>query len=460
MVERYLRVVSGVGRLRPLVLTGTACLLTAMLGCGNVYRPIVTNIPPVQPAPQPQKYAIVISCGVDQGNANAVSIEQSCEDPNATGLASFVDFSGDSTLIRLNLGSGSRWMGLNGSGGTGYTANANGTINTFAVTTSEETNQITTSTLLSNANPNSLLAQYGGQLYVVEPGRSAVAAMSGNPPAVQLEIPITANPVNLVGNYQTQRIYAISQGAGATSTSCTSAAGNGTITAIEIATNTISAILPAGACPVYGVASSNNLRTFVLNQASGTITVIDSGQNQLDLDANNPNNPSTPNFRNGVITLPTGPNGLTPQPVWADIYNTGNILAVVSQQSNTLTLINVSLDSYGNDTPNFGQIIATIPVGNKPTSVAVLQDGTRVYVANHDDGTVNSVSLTSNQVLATIPVAGHPISIAATTGTPTGKVYALSPDSNILSIIRTDNDTISNSLVMTGTGVQVRVSAP
>ena len=268
--------------------------------------------------------------------------------------------------------------------------------------------------------------------------------MSGFPAAVRLEIPVTATPVNLVGNYQTQRIYAISQGPNATQQSCTSAAGNGSITAIEMATNTISAVIPAGVCPVYGVMSEDNRRTFILNKNSGTVTVIDSQQNQLDR----------------TITLPAGPNGLTPQPVWADIYTVGSILAVASAQSDTLTLINVSLDSFGNDSPGFGQILATVPVGANPTSVAVLQDGTRAYVANHDDGTVSSVSLTSNTVLATIPVAGHPISIAATTGTPTGKVYVASPDSNILTIIRTDEDTISNSLVLTGSGIQVRVTAP
>ena len=445
--------VSGVGRLRPVVLTGTACLLATMLGCGNVYRPIVTNIPPVQPAPQPQKYAVVLSCGTGQGNTAALTVSQACTGANSVGLASSVDFSGDSVLTRLNLSGGPLWETLNTNGAAAYSVNSNGTINTFGTVPKFETNQIESSTLLAGALPVMALSETGAYLYVAEPGRSAIAVMYGNPVGVQLEIPVSANPAYLIGNHQTQRIYALSQGPNVSGTGCTAAAGNGSITAIELLTNTISTIIPAGACPIYGVMSQDNRRTFVLNQASGTVTVIDSEQNQLDLNPNNPNNPSAPNFRNGVITLPTGPNGLKPQPVWADIYNTGSILAIVSQQSNTLTLINVSLDSYGNDTPNFGQIIATIPVGNNPTSVAVLQDGTRVYVANQADETVNSVSLTSNQVLATIPVAGHPISIAATTGTPTGKVYALSPDSNILSIIRTDNDTISNSLVMTGTGV-------
>ena len=436
--------VSVVGRFRPWVWTGVAFVLAAALGCGNTYRPIVTSIPPVQPAPQPEKEAVVISCGTDQANTTATSIYQACNSPSSVGLGSIVDFSGDSLMVRVNLGNGPRWVALNGSGTDAYTANADGTINEFSINTLTETNQIQTSTLLPNALPNTLLSETGGFLYVTEPGRNSIAVMSGFPAAVRLEIPVTTTPVNLVGNYQTQRIYAISQGPNATQQSCTSAAGNGSITAIEMATNTISAVIPAGVCPIYGVMSEDNRRTFILNNNSGTVTVIDSQQNQLDR----------------TITLPPGPNGLTPQPVWADIYTVGSILAVASAQSDTLTLINVSLDSFGNDSPSFGQIIATVPVGKNPTSVAILQDGTRAYVANHDDGTVSSVSLTSNTVLATIPVAGHPISIAATTGTPTGKVYVVSPDSNILTIIRTDEDTISNSLVLTGTGLQVRVTAP
>ncbi|MGC9291096.1 MAG: YncE family protein [Acidobacteriaceae bacterium] len=458
------------------MLAGMALVLASALGCGDVYRPIVTNVPPVQPAPQPAKYAMVISCDTGANPTvptTAPNIYQVCNNASTTGLGSLVDFSGDSLMVRINLGNGPRWIGLSGRGSTGYTANADGTINSFSISTSLETNQVNTSTLLANAGPTTLLST-SNYLYVVEPGNSpsatpSVAVMSGSTPSIVLEIPITdpqnltanQHPVNMAGNYNAQRVYAIAQGPNGAS--CPNTTGNGSITAIETATNTISAVLPAGVCPIYGIMSPDNRRTFVLNQGSGTITVIDSQQNQLDLDANNPNNPNAPNFRNGVITLPPGPNGKLPQPVWADYYSTGSILAVASAQSNTLTLINVALDSFGNDTPYFGQIIATVPVGNSPSSVAVLQEASgtpRAYVANYADETVSDVSLISNQVLATVPVAGHPISVAATTGTPTGKVYVVSPDTNVMTIISTQNDAISNSLPLVGNGIQVRVTAP
>jgi DNA-binding beta-propeller fold protein YncE len=210
--------------------------------------------------------------------------------------------------------------------------------------------------------------------------------------------------------------------------------------------------------------SPDDRRTFILNQGGNTITVLDSQQNRIDT-----------NFPNG-ITVGNGP-------VWADILNNASVLAVANSRDNTVSLINISLDAFGNDGPNFGQTIATIPVGPNPSSLSILQDGSQLFVANRNDptnssdpsknGSVSAINLTTNTVSATIrlpqqPCTGnptamcnvHPISIAATTGTPLGKVYVASPDTNMLTIIRTDNDTIYENLPLTGNGVQVRVTSP
>lgn len=457
---------SGFGRRCPWGILGAALVCASMLGCADLYRPIVTNVPPVQPGPQPTKYAIVITCGNDP-HVNARNIYNVCTGSNAPGLASMVDFSGDSLMVRVNLGTGPRWLGLDNVGLTAFIPNTDGTINSFYIQNSTETNNVNTSTLLSNANPNSLLSTTN-YLYVSEPGRSSIgvlkATSSNSAPSVVLEIPITdplapgvpQNPVNFVGNSNAQRIYAISQGGNAGG--CPTSGSNGNATGIEVDTNTISSVISLGTCPVYGVSTLDNRRAFVLNEGSGTVTVIDTEQNQLD---------KNPNLNNGTIAVGQGP-------IWADIYNGGSILAVANSVSNTLSLINISLDSFGNDTQNFGKIIATVPVGKGPSSVAILQDGTRAYVANRTDGTVSVVSLLSNTVLKTIPIPQssclegnpttlctvHPISIAATTGVPLGKVYVVSPDSDVMTIIRTDNDTIYSNLLLTGTGIQVRVTAP
>jgi YVTN family beta-propeller protein len=454
-----------------------------MLGCGNIYRPVVTSIPPVQPSAQPSKYALVLTCG-NNTNVSAPTIDQVCAGSTVPGLASMVDFAGDSLYVRLNLGNGPRWEGLapnsNGSGGILYNTNVDGTITSFNVaynpTNPPENNSVYTSTLLARAAPNTLLSTQN-YLYVSEPGRSSIEVMKtangANAPAGFLEIPLTdasnptapQYPVNLVGNASAQRIYAISYDDSQTppAGNCPASNSHGTATGIETTTNTPSSNLPLGLCPIYGVMSFDNRRVFILNQGSGTVSVIDSEQNQID---------TNPNLANGQAGIPVGQIPVGQDPVWAAIYNTGSILAVANSGSNTLTLINISEDVYGNDSPNFGKIIATVPVGSNPSSVSILQDGTRAYVANRGDGTVSVVSLTSNTVTKTISLpqepcsAGnpnvlctiHPISIAATTGTPTGKVYVVSPDTNILTIIQTVDDTIDANLPLTGNGFQVSVT--
>ncbi len=471
----YSRVLSVFGRKGPWIPVGSVLVFASMLGCGNIYRPVVTSIPPVQPSSQPSKYALVISCGNNTNTTTAQTIYDVCAKSTVPGLASLVDFAGDSLLAKVNVGNGPRWLGLDSTGTTAYLTNADGTVSSFTAETSLahplESNSVQTSTLLPNPTPNlpppNTLLSTANYLYVTQPGRNSIAVLksiSGGTPSAFLEIPVTdptapsvpQNPVDLVGNPTTQRIYAISQGANAGS--CPTSGSNGMATGIETTTNTPSSALPLGICPIYGVMSSDDRRTFILNQGSGTVTVIDSQQNQTD---------TNPNLTNGTIVVGQGP-------VWADIYNNGSILAVVNSQSNTLSLINTSTDSFGHDSPSFGQILATVPVGSNPSSVSILQDGTRAYVANRGDGTVSVVSLITNTVLKTISLpqqpcqAGqpsvlctvHPLSIAATTGTPLGKVYVVSPDTNIMTIIRTDNDTIYENLALTGNGIQVRVTAP
>lgn len=455
---------------------GSSLIFAFMLGCGDIYRPVVTSVPPVQPSSQPIKYAIVTSCG-NNTNVAAPTIDQICSTSTVPGLGSLVNFSGDTLAIRLNLGNGPRWVGLapnsTGSGGIVYNTNADGTVTNFSISTTVESHQVYSSTLLAGADPSTMLSTRN-YLYVSQTGRGSVEVMKtangAFSPAGFLEIPLTdpsnpsapQYPANLVGNAAAQRIYAISyaDNAGLPTPSCPGSNSPGVATGIETTTNTPSSTLPVGLCPIYGVMSFDNRRVFILNQGSGTVSVIDSQQNQID---------TSQNLINNQPNVPAGQIAVGQDPVWASIYSTGSILAVANAGSNSLTLINISEDVYGNDSPNFGQIIATVPVGNSPSSVSVLQDGTRAYVANRGDGTVSVVSLTSNTVTKTIPLpqepcsAGnpnvlctvHPMSIAATTGTPTGKVYVVSPDTNVLTIIQTVDDTIDTTLPLTGNGIQV-----
>ncbi len=280
------------------------------------------------------------------------------------------------------------------------------------------------------------LLSTASNLFITEPNVPAVAVLTNNSSGVyQLtqELPVPASPINLAGNANAARVYSITQDNG----SNTVAFGDcenpsqvttpGQVQSIEISTVTISRTLPVGICPVYGIGSTDNNRMFILNRGSGTVTVINSQFNTLDT------TPNLPNFDSATGTLLLPPPAGVPAasfnagPVFADYYAPASQLVTANYDSNTITIINTSLDQFGNDSALFGQAV-TVPVGNGPATLTILRDGSRVYVANQKDSTVSVVSLTSFQVLATIPVTGHPISIASTYSTPYGQIYVLSSD--------------------------------
>jgi YVTN family beta-propeller protein len=416
--------------------------LASILGCGNTYRPVVTAINPVGPAAQPQKYAVAVS---------------SSPNPGSPGLVTLVDFSGDTVLITANLGISPYYLEVNSGGTTGYTLNSDGTVTSFDISPSLQTKDVLQTTLLAGANAASIFTQ-GANTYIMEPGRNAVAQLKGTPLTLQQELPVAPGAIYVAGVTGASRAYAISQG---------TPGSNGEVAAIETTSNTISTTLTVGKNPVYGVMTPDGKRTFIMNQGDGTVSVINAQTNQLDVPPTGSTNP-----------IPVGVS-----PLWADLVPTRTELVVANAGNGTnpgsLSIINIPLCSVVSlpinpncsttnpiDATGFGQVLATVPVGHDPVMVSVLQDGTRAYVANYADSTVSVVNLNTNTVTATIPVVGRPIYIAATQGTPTGKVYVVSADTvapnknSVMTVIRTDTDTVQTTINLQGTGVSVRVTQP
>jgi YVTN family beta-propeller protein len=159
------------------------------------------------------------------------------------------------------------------------------------------------------------------------------------------------------------------------------------------------------------------------------------------------------------VTPPNGTTGMTAAagPVFAEYNQATQQLVVANYDGGTISVIDVSLDEYGNDSPTFGTTY-TIPVGANPASVTVLYDGTRAYTANQTDGTVTVVNLSSHSVEKTLTVVGHPRTVVSTENSLYGKIYAASPDSPFLTIIESDTDLVDTTLLMEGNVMDVRVT--
>jgi DNA-binding beta-propeller fold protein YncE len=386
-------------------------------------------------------------------------------------------------LITAQIGVNPYYLILNSGGTTGYTLNSDHTLTTFDVDTALLQSNILQTTLLPGANPVSIFPA-GTSTYVSDPGLNVISQFTGQPLNLQQELTINPafTPIYVVGISGAPRVYAITPSA---------SGGLGQVSTIETTSNTIDPTpIPVGHGPVYGVMTADAKRAFIMNQTDGTVSVINAQTNQLDI----------------VPAGATNPISVGTSPLWADFAPARNEMVVANAgdgvHAGSVSIISIplcsanALPSNPNCDPNnpvdaagFGTVLATVPVGINPRMIGVLQDTTnsRAYVVNGGNPnlpcaapttaqplgncTVSVINLNTYTVTATIPIPlsvlpaspvlnGHPDYIAVSNGTPTGKVYVTSPESNFMTVIRTDTDSIDLTVPLQGNGVSVRITLP
>jgi YVTN family beta-propeller protein len=432
----------------------TACLAA---GCGSNYRPVVSPINPSGPAPQVSAFAIAVS------NTGGTT----------PGVASVIDYSGDTIQAQATVGPGPVGFTVDQTGGNGYSLNSDGTLTSFQIGATEpQQKNVQFITLPPAADIVNIFSPSTG-LYTADLNGNAVDIFASLPASFKLAIPVPFTPVTTVGPaVPGARNYAISQNfSDATGVACTvsprTVGVKGVASAIENSTLTISTQIPVGMCPVYGVETPDGRRVFILNRGDDTITVINSQNNALDNDCPPPtgcvNRSGQTYFSHPRLPLSTSA-GLTGAnvpaiagPVYAE-YNAATAqLVVADYDGNAVSIIDVSLDQYGNDSPTFGTTF-TVPVGTNPASVTVLYDGSRAYTANQSDSTVSVVNVQSHSPVKTLGVTGHPRSVVSIQNSIYGKVYVASPDTPYLTIIRTDQDIVDTTVLLQGNLLDVRTS--
>jgi DNA-binding beta-propeller fold protein YncE len=449
-----------------LVQAGTVLAAAALVaGCGNNYRQAIIPINASGPAAQPTSYAVAVST------------------PSATtpGTATIIDYSGDSIMASAAIGIGPTSFTLDASGSSGYTINSDHTLTEFPVSTNLQEKLVLNTTLPPLAQPLNLFSPTAG-LWAADLNGNLLDIFVGNPLSYLSSIPIAPTPVMVVGaGSGAQRYFILSQNIAApTGVECNSSPATqpaGEATGIELSSYSSDPPIQVGKCPVYAVLSGDGKRLFVMNRGDDTISVINAQNDTLDTCTGLVNqagqpvtcHPTLPLSLTAVNALNaikpgsgTPPNGIagmtqTAGPVYAEYISATNQLVVANYGGNSISIIDVSLDEYGNDSPTFGTTY-TVPVGSNPACVTVLYDGSRAYTANQTDQTVTIVNLSSHIVEKTLPVSGHPRTLVSTQNSTQGKVYVASPDSDVLTLIRTDQDIVDTTLLLQGNVVDVRVA--
>jgi YVTN family beta-propeller protein len=175
---------------------------------------------------------------------------------------------------------------------------------------------------------------------------------------------------------------------------------------------TIGKTIPAGQTPGFVAISPNGRLAYVANRAAGVVTVIDTAVDKVT--ATIPVQAGPPQY------LAFAPDG---KRVYVSIFN----------DQKTINLVGV-LDTTSNS------IVSTIPVGTRPFALAVTPDGSRLYVPNHDSGTVSVIDTATSKVTTDIKVAPNPHWAAISNdGT---RVYTANHEAGLVSIIDTSNNSV------------------
>jgi YVTN family beta-propeller protein len=447
-----------------LVQVGAALAVAAVIaGCGNNYRPVVTPVVTTGPQAQPtSSVAVVSSTG-----------------PSSPGIATIIDYSGDTILAFAPIGPGPSSFTIDASGANGYTVNSDGTITNFPVSSTLQEKQILFTTLPATASPVNMMSPQTG-LWVPDLTGNVIDVFTGSPQTFKLAIPVATAPITVAGSASLsgQREYAISQNfVDSTGVLCntapTAAPATGLATPIELANYSTDAPISLGKCPVFAVQTPDLRRLFVLNRGDDTVTVINTQLNALDSCTPYQNMDGTWVTCHPTIQLPKGSG-----PVYAEYNSATQQLVVANYDGGTISVIYAPLDEYGNDsntythtncttyaacgaiTGGFGSVV-TIPVGNNPASVTALVDGSKAYAANQTDETVTVVDLPSYTVEKTLTVFGHPRTVSSTQNSLFSKVYVASPDSPYLTVIEstpTATDIVDTTILTEGNIVDVRTS--
>jgi YVTN family beta-propeller protein/cysteine-rich repeat protein len=208
---------------------------------------------------------------------------------------------------------------------------------------------------------------------------------------------------------------------------------SGTISVIDTVSDQVVSTIATGSEPTVGALTPGNERLYVTNYQSMTVSVVST-------------------LTNGVMeTIPLGerPGGIVIAPDGTKAYVVGTDGGSPGSGTNHLFVIDIATNSVSGAFPSGGN--PNPPITADSLYLAISPDGQRLYVANRFSGTVSVVDTSAMGVIGTIPVSHVPVSIAVS---PDGsKIYVgndrndvADPGPGLVWVIDTQSNTIIQTL--------------
>ena len=355
-------------------LTALFLLVLVCLGCGDYYRPVAIPIPVNSPNPAALHFMYSVASA---GALNAGSISQI--DVTGDALTAVVD-SGQSPVHATSSPDGSRL----------YVANSGDDTVTVSSNSAQPT-IINLAQICPQTNPCPLVPVFvhsteSGKMYVADKGTGTISVINTAPNAVVATVAVNpafagsplpspnpaAQPVALAEMPNGTKIYSVNQ-------------GDSTVTSINTIDDSVATRIPFSSPPIWAVASSDSAYIYVLDK-NGFISVIDTlsdtvvskasagaGANYIFYDRQSNRLYVTNQTQSNVVVLDASGNTLvahTPIPISAS----------ASSACSTAAL------SAG----------APVPPA-LPTSITVLGDESRAYVASYQLYTASGVTSVCTQ---------------------------------------------------------------
>ncbi|HEY0814737.1 MAG TPA: serine/threonine-protein kinase [Pseudonocardia sp.] len=184
----------------------------------------------------------------------------------------------------------------------------------------------------------------------------------------------------------------------------------------SVDTPTVGPTVQANSTPGYMQVAPNGRYAYIANREAGVLSVFDTTRNAVT----------------GTINVPQGgPQFVTFAPdgkrAYVSIYNNNRTVNVVG-------VLDTATSKF----------VTMVPVGVRPFALDVTPDGKRVYVPNHDSGSISVIDTATDDVIDTIKVAPNPHWVDISTDGKT--VYAADHESNVVSVIDATTDKVLTTI--------------